>query len=202
MQGTTAAATATQDVTVTAAPPPPQHAPAPTGLSVDSSTQTSLSLSWSPVQDAHRYKLERSRNGVSGWSTVDDDISGTSHTLSGLSCATTVYFRVSARGDGTPYSTDFGDASTPSVSGTTSACTSTTTPITTPTTTPATTTPVTVTLTPRVDGSSTRVNITIQWNDPQTCDGRYLVALYTSASYMVQFLGYNAASETPSSQQV
>ena len=58
--------------------------------------------------------------------------------------------------------------------------------------------PVTVTLTPRVDGSSTYVNITIEWNDPQTCDGEYLVALYTSADYMVQFLGYTPASETPS----
>ena len=58
--------------------------------------------------------------------------------------------------------------------------------------------PVTVTLTPRVDGSSTYVNITIEWNDPQTCDGQYLVALYTSSDYMVQFLGYTPASETPS----
>ncbi len=138
LEGTTAVATTTQDVTVTAAPPPPQHAPAPTGLSVDSSTQTSISLSWSPVQDAHRYKLERSPNGTSGWSDADD-ISGTSHTLSGLSCATTVHFRVSARGDGSPYSTTFGAPSTASVSGTTSDCTSTTTPVATPT--PTTTAP-------------------------------------------------------------
>ena len=58
--------------------------------------------------------------------------------------------------------------------------------------------PVTVTLAPRPQGSATRVNITIEWNDPQTCDGEYLVALYTSADYMVQFLGYTPASETPS----
>ena len=58
--------------------------------------------------------------------------------------------------------------------------------------------PVTVTLAPRPQGSATRVNITIEWNDPQTCDGQYLVALYTSADYMVQFLGYTPASETPS----
>ena len=59
-------------------------------------------------------------------------------------------------------------------------------------------TPVTVTLAPRPQGSATRVNITIEWNDPQTCDGQYLVALYTSSDYMVQFLGYTPASETPS----
>ena len=58
--------------------------------------------------------------------------------------------------------------------------------------------PVTVTLAPRPQGSATRVNITIEWNDPQTCDGEYLVALYTSSDYMVQFLGYTPASETPS----
>ena len=58
--------------------------------------------------------------------------------------------------------------------------------------------PITVTLTPRVDGSNTYVNITIEWNDPQTCDGRYLVALYTSADYLVQFLGFRTASETAS----
>ena len=58
--------------------------------------------------------------------------------------------------------------------------------------------PVTVTLAPRPQGSATRVNITIEWNDPQTCDGQYLVALYTSSDYMVQFLGYTPASETPS----
>ena len=130
LEGTTAVATATQDVTVTAPPPPPPHAPAPTGLSVASSTETSLSVSWNTVQDAHRYKLERSADGSSGWSSVDDGISGTSHTLSGLSCATTVHFRVSARGDGSPYSTTFGSPST-SVSGTTGDCPPT--PVATPT---------------------------------------------------------------------
>ena len=133
LEGTTAVATTTRDVTVTAPPPPPPHAPAPTGLSVDSSTQTTIRVSWNTVRDAHRYKLERSADGSSGWSSVDDGISGTSHTLSGLSCNTTVHFRVSARGDGTPYSTTFGSPST-SVSGTTGDCP--TTPVATPTPTP------------------------------------------------------------------
>ena len=39
----------------------------------------------------------------------------------GLECSTTYYFRVSARGDGSPYSTTFGSASS-SVSRATSAC--------------------------------------------------------------------------------
>ena len=145
MQGTTAVATATQDVTVTAPPPPPPHAPAPTGLSVATTTQTTIRVSWNTVQDAHRYKLERSADGSSGWSNVDDGISGTSHTLTGLSCATTVHFRVSARGDGSPYSTTFGSPST-SVSGTTGDC---------PPTPVATPTPTTTAPSPPVFASST-----------------------------------------------
>ena len=121
MQGAAAIATDTQQVTVTAAPTV-QAAPAPTGLRVTGSTRTGVSVSWSAVQHAHRYKLERSPDGASGWSDVDDDISGTSRTVSGLSCGTTYHFRVSARGDGSTYSTEFGSPSTPSVSGATSAC--------------------------------------------------------------------------------
>ena len=45
----------------------------------------------------------------------------TSGTATGLDCGTTYYFRVSARGDGSPYSTTFGSASS-SVSRATSAC--------------------------------------------------------------------------------
>ena len=121
MQGAAAVATATQQVTVTEAPIV-QAAPAPTGLRVTGSTRTGVSLGWSAVRHAHRYKLERSPDGASGWSDVDDDISGTSRTVSGLSCGTTYHFRVSARGDGSTYSTEFGSPSTPSVSGATSAC--------------------------------------------------------------------------------
>ena len=121
MQRAASVATATQQVTVTEAPTV-QAAPAPTGLRVTGSTRTGVSLSWTSVQHAHRYKLERSPDGASGWSNVDDDISGTSRTVSGLSCGTTYHFRVSARGDGSTYSTEFGSPSTPSVSGATSAC--------------------------------------------------------------------------------
>lgn len=45
--------------------------------------------------------------------------------VTSLTCNTTYYFRVSARGDGHPYSTDFGSASS-SVSRATSACAPTT----------------------------------------------------------------------------
>ena len=58
--------------------------------------------------------------------------------------------------------------------------------------------PITVTLAPRVDGSSTYVNIAIEWNDPQSCDGQYMVALYTSSDYVVSFMGFHPAPETTS----
>ena len=58
--------------------------------------------------------------------------------------------------------------------------------------------PITVTLTPRIDGSSTYVNIAIEWNDPQSCDGQYMVALYTSSDYVVRFMGFHPAPETTS----
>ncbi len=96
------------------------NAPPPTGLSATGSTQTSVSLSWTAVADAYRYKLERSPNGSSGWTTVDSNISGTSKTASGLTCNTTYYFRARTKGDGSPYSTTFGSATSNDVSGTTS----------------------------------------------------------------------------------
>ena len=110
--------TDSQFVSVTA----PPTAPAPTGLTVTSSDRYSVSLSWSSVSDAYRYKLER-REGTSGsWSTVSSGISGTSKTATGLDCNTTYYFKVSARGDGSPYSTTFGTPSTTDVSSQTDAC--------------------------------------------------------------------------------
>ena len=101
------------------------NAPAPLGLESTDSAQTSVSLSWDAVADAQYYKLERSLNGSSGWTLADagaDSITGTSDMVTGLDCNTTYYFRVSARGDGQPYSTAFGSPSTGSVSKTTSAC--------------------------------------------------------------------------------
>ena len=97
------------------------YAPAPTGLSVTGSTDASVSLSWNPVADGYRYKLERSTSSSGPWTDVGSETGDTSRTATGLDCGTTYYFTVSARGDGTPYSTTFGSASS-SVSRATSAC--------------------------------------------------------------------------------
>ena len=76
--------------------------------------------------------------------------------------------------------------------------THTPTPTPTPTPTHTTTEPITVTLTPRVEGSETYVNLTIEWNDPQPCDGQYMVALYSSSDYLVTFMGFHPAPATTS----
>lgn len=103
-------------------PPTPGPAPAPDGLKVDGSTQNSVSLSWNRVDDASKYKLERSNNGSAGWISVGSEITNptTSKEATGLDKCTTYYFRVSAKGDGSTYSTTFGSPSS-NVTGTT-AC--------------------------------------------------------------------------------
>ena len=58
--------------------------------------------------------------------------------------------------------------------------------------------PITVTLTPRVEGSETYVNLTIEWNDPQPCDGQYMVALYSTSDYLVRFMGFHPTPATTS----
>ena len=96
-------------------------APAPTGLAVDEAATSTVTLSWLTVHGAERYKLERREGSSGSWVEVSDDISGTMHTARGLRCNTTYQFQVSARGDGWPHSSDFGDPSS-SVPGTTAAC--------------------------------------------------------------------------------
>ena len=50
--------------------------------------------------------------------------------------------------------------------------------------------PVTVTLTPRPQGSRTFFNVTVSWDDPQTCDGRYFVYVGTERS-VVRNMGFH-----------
>ena len=101
--------------------PVPAKAPAPTGLTATASTASTVSLSWNSVKDAAGYKVERSTSSSGPWSTAFYDFSGTSHYDSGLQCNTNYYFRISARGNGSPYSTDYGSPSS-SLSTSTSSC--------------------------------------------------------------------------------
>ena len=72
-----------------------------------------MSLSWNSVTNAYRYRLERSTSSSGPWTVISSTISSTSHTATGLTPGLTYYFKVSARGDGSPYSTTFGSASSP-----------------------------------------------------------------------------------------
>ena len=96
-------------------------APAPTGLTVTSDTDDSVSLSWNPVTDAGAYKVEYRRSSSISWLHAGYVYSSTSDTVDGLDCNTSYDFRVRARGDGSPYSTTYGDASS-SVSRRTTEC--------------------------------------------------------------------------------
>ena len=109
---------ALQPVTIKCPP-----APAPSGLSVDGTAQKySLSLSWSTVPSAEAYKLEMADMEWALAGDDADDLTTTSFTVTGLQCGTEYSFRVSARGDGHPYSMDFGDPTDCSVRQRTADC--------------------------------------------------------------------------------
>ncbi len=93
----------------------------PTGLRVTSDTDDSVSLSWDSLADAAVYKVEYKESSAVTWLHADYVFSGTSETVGGLDCDTEYSFRVRARGDGSPYTTTYGDPST-SVSETTDGC--------------------------------------------------------------------------------
>ena len=50
---------------------------------------------------------------------------------------------------------------------------------------------VTVTITPRPQGSLTYFDVTVSWDDPQACDGRYFVYVGTERS-LIRNLGFHA----------
>lgn len=69
----------------------------PTGLAASGVSSSQVDVSWNSVTSATGYVLERSPNGTTGWTTVFSG-AGTSYSDTGLSAATTYYYRVSATG--------------------------------------------------------------------------------------------------------
>jgi fibronectin type 3 domain-containing protein len=97
------------------APPAQSGVPdAPKGLTATGSTDSGISLAWNSVEGASSYKVYRSAN-PSGFYKLLVAVNGTSHTDSGLSAATTYWYRVAAVSGGTE------GPQSPSVQGTTSA---------------------------------------------------------------------------------
>lgn len=101
----------------------PYDAPAPTGLVVTATTETRVSLSWDTLTDGYRYMVEYGTAADGPWAAAFYELSRTSYIAYGLDCNTTYYFRISARGDGSPYTTDYGSPSIGTVSANTGTCT-------------------------------------------------------------------------------
>ena len=98
-------------------------APAPVGLEVEASTPTSITLRWNLEDDVHAYRVQYRVAGTGGWTefggvSASEFIDTTIYTrkVTPLVCGTNYEFRVSARGDGSPYSRAWGAAA--EVSGT------------------------------------------------------------------------------------
>ena len=99
----------------------PPFANPPRSLTATASGSDSISLSWDSVRGAAGYRVQRRESGEETWETVDASVTGTTYTVSALSCATTYEFRVGSYGDGTRYDTRTGPWSTPA-SETTDEC--------------------------------------------------------------------------------
>ena len=55
---------------------------------------------------------------------------------------------------------------------------------------------VTVSLSPRKEQYSTETDMTVDWTDPDSCDGRYFVALYDTNGTVARHLGNHPAPQT------
>ena len=97
--------------------PAPQPAPAPNNVTATNQTTTAteacpkVQVSWNAVTDAASYRVEQQQTGSTTW-TVAGTATTTSLDITGLNRSTTYKFRVSAIGDGDPYSsTTYGSPS-------------------------------------------------------------------------------------------
>ncbi len=95
-------------------------APAAPTNPVATADDTEVDLSWDAVSGAAKYRVEYRLSTSSSWTTDDASVTGTSHTVDGLTCGTAYDFRVSAYGNGTTRKAAWGTAAT--VSGSTDAC--------------------------------------------------------------------------------
>ena len=86
----------------------PVLAPAPSGLTTGPVTDATVDLSWDTVTGTDRYRVERRSAPDGEWTTVNDAVTGTSFSVTGLDHSTGYEFRVRARGDGTTYPAGFG----------------------------------------------------------------------------------------------
>jgi hypothetical protein len=67
---------------------------APTDLNISNVTASSVTINWNPMPNAVSYTLEYKPDYLSVYTVVTPDITGTSHTLTGLSAGTFYNFRI------------------------------------------------------------------------------------------------------------
>jgi hypothetical protein len=94
----------TQNFAITTGGAPPSAPKPPTGVVASGVDATSIAVRWNAAGGATSYRVERSANGTSGWATAGT-VTTTSFTDTGLSAATTYYYRVTASnsiGDSAP----------------------------------------------------------------------------------------------------
>src|SRR5712691_5503499 len=97
----------TQNFAIATNGPPPSAPAAPTGLTATGISASPINLSWNASTGATSYKIQRSPDGSTGWTQVGTG-SGTTFSDTGLSAATTYFYRVIASnsvGDSAPSST-------------------------------------------------------------------------------------------------
>ena len=112
---------ATVTVTVTVAAVPTTAPGAPQNVAAGVTDETSVALSWDAVTGASKYRVEQREDGAADWTTDDEEITATTHTVDELTCGTTYEFQVSAYGDGAAHTEVWGEAST-TLTADTSAC--------------------------------------------------------------------------------
>ena len=112
---------------------PPCKAPPPDDFRVveNSATDSTITLNWTALTGAASYKIERSPDNRNKWNLADESSGSiasteTTYTVTGLSCNTRHFFRISSRGDGgndaDDYPVEFGDPSNGTHAGTTTSC--------------------------------------------------------------------------------
>ena len=84
--------------------------PAPENLT-GTSGETSVALSWDATPNAGKYRVEYWDSASRDWTVEDETITGTSHTVEGLTCESERYFRVSAYGSGAVYAAAWSEPS-------------------------------------------------------------------------------------------
>ena len=97
--------------------------PAPGAPTAGTVGETGVQLSWTAVANTSKYRVEYREATATEWTVDDETLTGTTHTVDGLTCGTEHRFRVRAYGSGVVYATEWSEPSAV-VTATTTACTS------------------------------------------------------------------------------